>query len=601
MVPICFFARDLLASEDTDALIKLGEKQWSWEIFALIGVGLLIWNHLRGVKRKTETLQLEAKVALRTSQIQRDKRIIEQQAEALKALDAKKSAFFANISHELRTPLTFMLGPIQDVLDRADLEEQDERSLRLAYQHVNKMLTMINEILDLSKLDADQLKLEEELVEIHAFIERLLDPFISLAAYGRIDFQFTNELQPGHFYRLDAKKLERILSNLLSNALKFTLAGGRIQVKLQTLADTIFIEVRDNGIGIAEADLPFVFDRYYQSSRKAAYQVGGTGIGLALVKELTTLMGGEIKVRSREGKGTRFTLRIPYREKREGVPSPQELRIENKASQSTDFEQSPKENVPAAKSSTILVVEDHYQMRHYICEVLGKQHEWVAVRNGEEALACLEGAVTIDLIITDVMMAKMDGFALLQRLKEHPNWKTIPVIILTARANQDDRLRAFGLGAADYLLKPFLPVELHARVNNILSQQIPTPRGQKKATKAQKAHSETYQLSKVDEVWLSQLQNTVKDQMGAFDFTIDRLGFHMAISRRQLSRKVKSLTGLTVHQYVQEIKLNEAKRLLENQSKSTVKAIAYELGMKDVKHFSKLYLQRFGKRPSDFF
>ena len=366
------------------------EEPWNWQIFALVGLGLLIWNHLRAVRRKTETLQLEAKVALRTSQIQRDKRIIEQQAEALKALDAKKSEFFANISHELRTPLTLMLGPIHDVLERADLQDRDEHSLRLAYQHVNKMLTMVNEILDLSKLDADQLKIEEEFVEMHAFVERLLDPFISLAAYRNIELQLSNELEVGYHYKLDAKKLERIVSNLLSNALKFTAAGGCVQVKVQEVASTLMIEVQDNGVGIPEADLPYVFDRYYQSERVAPYQIGGTGIGLALVKELSMLMGGEIKVKSREGEGTRFKLRLPYPEKRQGVQVGDDLGVEHMASQSSDFEQSPRENIPATSGNTILVVEDHFQMQQYIGTILGKQHEWVAVNDGEEAVAYLE-------------------------------------------------------------------------------------------------------------------------------------------------------------------------------------------------------------------
>ncbi len=590
----------LAASQDASLFTGGWGSQWDWQLLALAGLGLLIWNHLRGVRRKMETLQLEAKVALRTSQIQRDKRIIEQQAEALKALDAKKSAFFANISHELRTPLTLMLGPIHDVLDRADLSESDERSIRLAYGHVNKMLTMVNEILDLSKLDADQLKLEEEYVEMHAFAERLLDPFISLAEYRKIELQLTNDWEPGHYYKLDVQKLEKVLSNLLSNALKFTATGGCVQARFQQLANTLFIEIQDNGIGIAEADLPYVFDRYYQSDRVDPYHIGGTGIGLALVRELSVLLGGEIKVLSKEGEGTRFKLRIPYQEKRLGAPTPSRARIEEKADQSSDFEQSPKENIPAAGGSTILVVEDHAQMRQYICDVIGKQHEWIAVRNGEEALLQLEGGTNVDLIISDIMMAELDGFALLEQLKEHPKWKGIPIIMLTARASQADRLRALDLGATDYLLKPFLPVELYARVNNILSHQRLTRPGAGIGGKAPAPLAQA-RLRKIDRDWLRQLEDTIKDQMGAFDFTIDRLGFHMAISRRQLSRKVKSLTGKTVHQYIQEIKLNEAKRLLENQSKSTVKAIAYELGMKDVKHFSRLYLQRFGKRPSDFF
>lgn len=598
LVLACLLVAQLSAGENSSWWTGEWNDQWNWQILALTGLGFLIWNHLRGVRRKTETLRLEAKVALRTSQIQKDKRIIEQQAEALKALDAKKSAFFANISHELRTPLTLMLGPIHDVLERGAIQDQDEESLRLAYQHVNKMLTLVNEILDLSKLDADQLKLEEEFVEMYAFAERLLDPFTSLAAYRKIEFQVTNQLEAGHYYKLDVKKLERMVSNLLSNALKFTPAGGCVQVKLQQIADALLIEVQDNGIGIPAADLPYVFDRYYQSDSVAPYQIGGTGIGLALVKELSMLMGGDIKVKSREGEGTRFKLRLPFQEKHQGLDLQDEPGAEHRASQSTDFEQSPKENIPAATGSTILVVEDHIQMRQYIGSILEKKHKWIAASNGEEALAYLEHTTDIDLIITDVMMAKINGLELLERLKDRPEWKDIPVIMLTARADQDDRLKAFDLGVADYLLKPFLPAELYARVNNLLSQKRPALSTSKKT---QKAGTENSPLSQEDRLWLEQLEETVKDQMGAFDFTIERLGFHMAISRRQLSRKVKAITGLTVHQYVQEIKLNEAKRLLENQSKTTVKAVAYELGMKDVKHFSRLYLQRFGKRPSDFF
>lgn len=571
-------------------------------MFSLLGIGLLIWNHLRRGRRKAETLRLEAKVALRTSQIQKDKRTIERQAESLRALDAKKSRFFANISHELRTPLTLMLGPIHDVLERGNLQAKDERSLRLAHQHLNKMLAMVNEILDLSKLDADKLKLEEEPVELRSFGERLLAPFHTLAEYRQIDLQFDNRIKPGSWYILDANKLERIINNLLSNALKFTAAGGWVKVKLQQLGDRLVCEVEDNGIGIAEADLPFVFDRYYQSEGTDQYQLGGTGIGLALVKELSKLMGGEIRVQSREGQGTCFQLGIPNQKISQGAKLPETQTAVDHASQASDFEQSPSENLRTASRGTILIVEDHPHMRQYICDILMDKHELIAVSNGQEAFRRLKTDAKIDLIITDVMMAGIDGFDLLRRLKTHSEWKSIPVIMLTARANQQDRLRALGLGAADYLLKPFLRAELRARVNNILIQRqelqhsMASSRDSPKNVKVEDNGS----MTKADEAWLLQLEDTIKAEMGAFDFTLDRLSYQMAISRRQLSRKVKALTGLTVHRYVQEIKLQEAKRLLETQSKSTVKAIAYELGMKDVKYFSKLYQQRFGQRPSDF-
>lgn len=599
---VCGMPQWVQASTGSTWLTIDWSDEWSWLMLGLIGVGLAIWNHLRGLRRKAETLRLEAKVALRTSQIQRDKRTIERQAESLRALDAKKSKFFANISHELRTPLTLMLGPIHDVLERDSLAPQDRHSLELANQHVNKVLTMVNEILDLSKLDADKLKLEEELVELHSLGERILAPFYALAEYRQIDLQFENQIESGLWYRLDVKQLERILNNLLSNALKFTSAGGWVKVKMQQLADALVCEVEDNGIGIAEADLPFVFDRYYQSERVERYQLGGTGIGLALVKELSNLMGGTIVVKSREGAGTRFRLRLPNQEMKRAAP-PIMPPPAQAADQATDFEESPSENIPNASGKNILIIEDHPQMRQYIGQVLSQGHQLSAVSNGQQALRHLENESLVDLIVTDVMMAGIDGFDLLRQLKKHPVWRSIPVIMLTARASQEDRIRALDLGVTDYLVKPFLRTELCARVNNVLKrrQELQQSFGSDSPSQSQTATESSESLSKADQAWLRRLEDTVRNEMGAFDFTLDRLSLQMAISRRQLSRKVKALTGFTVHRYVQEIKLNEAKRLLETHAKSTVKAIAYELGMKDVKHFSKLYQQRFGQRPSDFF
>ncbi|MEZ5039624.1 MAG: response regulator [Saprospiraceae bacterium] len=574
------------------------------------------WIHLRNVQNKSETLRLEARVAMRTSELQRDKQIIEQQAEALRALDAMKSRFFANISHELRTPLTLILGPVSHLLARQPADTRDITSLTLIKQHAQKLLDLVNEILDLSKIESGKLQLEKKVIPIVPFLKRLVESFESLAQYQDIQLDFNCDILPETCFLLDGPKLEKIVTNLISNALKFTPCGGQVVMNIQKKDQCLLLEVVDNGTGIHPDDLPYVFDRFYQSGQLNYKAEGGTGIGLALSMELAHLMQAKLWVQSDYGKGAHFFLEIPYQE---ANPSPAEMVIpaERKewAGFSTNELLSASAPSSSAKRQKVLVVEDNQDMQLYLKVILEPHFQLVLAKNGEEALLVLEdnASAEIDLIISDVMMPVMDGFTLLQELKRHAKWQLIPVIMLTARAAEEDRMAALRVGVDDYILKPFQPEELLIRSQNILkNDQVRKKYLQSLAVLTTVAASDQVESTlqkqiappglspQNDAIWLAKLKENVKQHLHSFDFNIDELAYQLAISRRHLSRKVKSLTGLTVNQYIQEIRLQEARHLLESEAITSVKAVAYRLGMKDVKYFSKLYIQRFGKRPSDF-
>lgn len=593
-----------------------------WQTWFLLGCLILslffvgVWIHLRDVQNKSETLQLEARVAMRTSEIQRDKQTIEQQAEALRALDAMKSRFFANISHELRTPLTLIMGPVSHILERRNTDERDMVSLTLIKQNAQKLLGLVNEILDLSKIESGKLQLDKKAIPLVPFLKRLVESFESLAQYQEIQLVFNCEIRPATCFLLDASKLEKIVTNLISNALKFTPSGGQVIVGLLKQGQHLLIEVADNGTGIHPDDLPYVFDRFYQSGQLNYQAQGGTGIGLALSMELAHLMQAKLWVQSDYGKGAHFFLEMPYQEVNPSsvemvIPAERKEWAELSANEllSANFQSS------SAIRQKILVVEDNQDMQLYLKMILEPHFQLVLAKNGEEAIQVLEDNASpeIDLIISDVMMPVMDGFTLLQKLKRHAKWQLIPVIMLTARAAEEDRMTALRVGVDDYILKPFQPEELLIRSQNILKNDqvrkkylqslavLTTVAEPDQVESTQQKQMDTSDLSlQKEDIWLAKLKETVKLHLHSFDFNINELAYQLAVSRRHLSRKVKSLTGLTVNQYIQEIRLQEARHLLESGTMTSVKAVAYGLGMKDVKYFSKLYIQRFGKRPSDF-
>lgn len=541
----------------------------------------------------------------------RNEKLREQRA-TLKELDQVKSRFFANISHELRTPLTLITSPLQQLVNdyASQFSPPTQETLHLIQRNVKQLKGLVDDIMDLSKLADHKMTLHEEAIELCPFLRQTATNFDVLAQRMDIDYQLRIAASLNDTVcRLDAVKLEKILNNLLSNAFKYTPSGGRIECIVHGEKGRLFIQVTDTGKGIPKIDLAHIFERFFQSKQPDAPLQGGTGIGLALVKEFSTLMNGEISVTSEYGQGSSFSLTIPYREAT--VRPETETDYFDEASATISLNHlSPKLSPIEQKQHQVLIVEDHPDIQQFIESILVHQYHIHIAHNGKQALQVLEQK-QIDLVISDVMMPEMDGYTLLKQLKNHATYSLIPVIMLTALDDNTNKLQALNIGVDDYLTKPFLPNELLARVHNLISRyqvrqqfQEDVQIGQSTDTSSFIAASRNHTVQQVRESnaeWLTSVAEIMRKQLENHQFNLMDVAAHFHLSDRQFLRKVKKLTGLTPKQYQQEVALDQAKLLLEKGAFYNATAVAYSIGMKNVTYFSRLYEARFGKEPKSYF
>lgn len=586
-------------------------KNWFWGCALLLFLlGLYLLYQWRTLVYKERQKELEQLVAERTEKIQ-------QQTEELKKIDELKSRFFANVSHELRTPLTMIIGPAKNILERSQIPNRDFTLVKLIQQNAQQLLKLVNEILDLNKLEAGKLRLEESKEAFYPLLQRILSSFESHAQINQMEFHFQYQADTYLNLYLDKNKFEIILNNLLSNALKFTPSGGKIEVITQDLAHSIQIMVKDNGKGIHAADLPQIFDRFYQSKQVDQKVKGGTGIGLALSQEYVQLMNGSLDVESEWGKGATFVFQFPKKEVLESImeQETEQNLAKSDINKNTLIPVQPlaTNNLSAKQEKvTILIVEDNLSLQEYLQLILSDVFDVKTARNGQQAIDILQQNgqnnptdALPSLIISDVMMPMMDGFELLQQLKASEKWQGIPVIMLTARTQIKDKLKALRIGVDDYIHKPFEEEELLARIQNLLkhayARQLP-PKApiSAKTSLIKKAIDHNQAISPTDLEWLKEVEEKVVQEIGSFTFSVEELSHQLALSTRQLQRKLKSNAGLTPQQYIQEVRLNKAREWLEIGQYSSVKSVAYAVAMKDAKHFSKLFKKRFGKSPSAY-
>ncbi|AYQ33523.1 response regulator [Runella sp. SP2] len=539
----------------------------------------------------------------------RAQRIIAQQSEALHQLDAAKSRFFANVSHELRTPLTLMLAPLSTIIKSGTLDTKNQRLVGLIRQNAEHLLKLVNEILDLNKLEVGKLEVREEPVVLYNFIRRIAANFESAAAARHIRFVFTYRIDTYLQFLLDKDKVQKIVNNLLSNAVKFTAENGTITITVEEHQHRICIKVADTGRGIHPEDLPRIFDRFYQSNQADALVEGGTGIGLSLSAELAKLIDGQLQVESVLKEGSVFSFYFPKKEVLttindaeayeigQPLPLTQEVDL-GVMTFATPIEEGQKE--------TILIVEDNQSLREYLVLILQDKYKVLKAENGQVAMQKLKIYPKPSLILTDVMMPVLDGYQLVNILKTDDDLCTIPVIMLTARAELQDKLKALRIGVDDYLVKPFEEEELLVRMSNLLQY------AQKRATEPLTVEKEEVALGNSSEtdvapvvsvndmVWLAQLESRVKLHLKETDYSVERMADDMALSRTQLFRKLKNLTGLSPQQYLQEVRLQQALYLLETRQEQSVKAVCYAVGLLQVKHFSQQFHRRFGRLPSSY-
>ncbi|MEM6318774.1 MAG: ATP-binding protein [Bacteroidota bacterium] len=533
--------------------------------------------------------------------VQKDK--IQQDAQELLELDELKTRFFANVSHELRTPLTLVLSPIESILNSQELSDRNTNYLRLMQKNGEKLRYRINELLELSRLDANKLSAKQGPIAVHAFTKRIVAAFEGEADLKNIQLNYINELPEDLYLSLDGAKLEIILTNFLSNALKFTLQGGNIDVTIRQQDQQLHISVQDSGIGIPTTDLPHVFKRFYQVKGQA-YQVG-SGIGLALCKELAELQKGKVGVKSELGQGSTFFVELPFVETDAPSQQEEELKLTEDSIEGLVKKAAA---IPAANRPTILVVEDNTDLQGYLQLILSDKYQVKLAENGQVALDYLNSIYSNplsttnpwpSLIISDIMMPVMDGMELLKQLKASENWLHLPFIMLTAQQHTNLKIKALRIGVDDYLTKPFKEVELLARVDNLIqNKQL---RLMQKATSALTETTEdlTNKLTAADLAWLKTVETKILDNVKNTQYKLSDLAAELFITPRTLQTKIKKITGQTPKQYQRNIQLDHARKILKSGAVQTVSELSYELGFEDASYFSRIYKKAFGVSPRE--
>ena len=558
---------------------------WSYAVYILILLAVL--NQVR----RWELRRINKKHDLQLKLVEFSK---------LKELDQLKSHFFANISHEFRTPLTLILGQTERVMS-SGIAIGEKEKLQVANRNAKRLLVLINELLDLSKLEAGAMELKARRHNIVSFLKSLFWSFESLAESQKliIKFESDKEYIPVLF---EPDKMEKIFYNLLSNAFKFTPANGEIQLNIRiTNLSLVKITVKDNGRGIPAVKLPHIFNRFYQADSTLTRENEGTGIGLALTKELIELHKGTISVKSNEGQGSSFIILFPISEgeKKESAivqsdDSFQDLigRFENV---NIDIESSQSLHKENHKKELILIVEDNYDVRTYIREQLTGEYRVIEAADGQEGILKAEEQIP-DLIITDVMMPKVDGYRFSQKIRIDKKTSHIPIIMLTAKASLNDKIEGLETGVDAYLTKPFSAKELQVRIKNLISQRRQLRMRFSTATIIKPSE---VTANSVDQEFLEKTISIIESAFNDENFGAKHLAEQANMSVSQLNRKLNALIDQPAGQLIRSMRLQRAANLLKLNT-GTVAEICYEVGFNDQAYFSRAFKKQFECSPSDY-
>jgi len=540
------------------------------------------------------------------------------EAKKLKELDHLKSRFFANISHEFRTPLTLILGPLEKFRSKIS-DKEGTKDLIIMQRNALRLQNLINQLLNLSKLEFGQMKLHAMEVDLIKLVNGYVMSFESLAKQRNIHLVFKAQEKVVQTY-VDQEKLEKILYNLLSNAFKFTPEKGQITVEVFSHQSMVKIIVSDNGPGIPPDKLPLICDRFYQADDSFTREQEGTGIGLALTKELVELHHGNITVESEVNKGTNFTVNLPLGREhlneeeiidqdeiskfknhlpdgKAGMPNVEYSEKSYDPSDSSDEQQAIGHELPV-----LLIVEDNSDLREYICDSLSKLYQILEAQDGEKGLK-LAIETLPDLIISDVMMPKIDGFELCKKLKIDERTSHIPVILLTARAGMESKIEGLETGADDYITKPFDARELLVRINNLL--ELRQKLRERFIKDAEQIGLSTLidlpeaDISSMEQKFLQKAIGIVNTNLSDPEFSVKIFCAEMAMSNMQLHRKLVAVTGQTANRFIRSYRLNHAAKLLEK-STGNVTEIAYEVGFNNLSWFAKCFQEQFGMSPSEY-
>ncbi|MCR9249591.1 MAG: tetratricopeptide repeat protein [bacterium] len=517
-------------------------------------------------------------------------KIAKLEADQIKALDQLKSQFFANISHEFRTPLNLILGPLRK--DRSELSEED---LKMMERNGWKLLNLVNQLLDLAKLEVGKLQLNESNIDINAHLKLSASHFSSMAQVRQIEYQ-VEVSEEVNAIKIDEDKLDKIIYNLLSNAIKFSSAGDTVIFKSSIKDQNLAIEVTDTGAGIDPQSVDRIFDRFYQADSSKTRRFEGTGIGLSLSKELTELMGGSITCSSEQGKGSSFFVTIPIVSvSPESIDQSDSIETypginDQYTDITTEPQSEPKDGLPI-----ILVVEDNSDLRKYMTDHLSKNNNVISAANGKEGFSKAVSEVP-DLIISDVMMPEMDGIELTNAVRSNDATSHIPTILLTARDDQETKNVGFQSGIDQYMSKPFDLDELETRVNGLIKQRD---------ILKEKYASEIYlkptdiEINDSEGAFIQKALLIVEENISDDQFSVEQFQKELGMSRMQLHRKLKALTNQSASEFIRTIRLERAAQLLANNQCNVAEA-AYQVGFAHLSYFAKCFKEKYGVSPSSY-
>lgn len=536
----------------------------------------------------------------------------------LQRFDRQKSEFFAGISHEFRTPLTLSLGNLDDLLADADHVKPNELKATLSRVKSNnqRLLALVNQLLELSRLEAGSLQIKPTLLHLERYLPPLIANFESQASrqHCRIRLQFSHQTAQQAALYFDADAFDKVMLNLISNALKSMPDGGDVTIQLDSVDDECLqLSVQDNGCGIPAASLEKVFEMFYSHEHSNPAWPQGTGVGLSLVKELLKRHGADIQVESTKGQGTTFTITF-----RKGYAHfPAELVVQHQAD--TAFAADKHHDLLAfdvvhentlidnaavlahskrteVSEKLALLVEDNAEMRAYIRKHLAIHFRLIEAADGEEGLALAQESMP-DLVLSDVMMPKMNGYDLCHALKSNPQTSHIPVLLLTAKSSQSEKLEGLELGADDYLSKPFDVRELTLRMNNLIASRR-TIQAFYQSHGLQKVICNP-ELPKRETSFLDTLRQYVEDNIGNADIKVTDLAATVYMSERNLTRKLKALTGDTPKKMLSVIRLEYAAKLLTHTDES-ITEVSYHAGFADASHFTRSFKAHYSVTPTQF-
>lgn len=572
-VVICFFIPYHIPGIYTSDIIKRIDYP------ATIGLFLALYfliNYFKKLNTQNEHL-----LALERDKVLSDKMILEQQEKKLRELDELKSHFFINLSHEIRTPLTLIKG-YHSQLNKRNFAEEDTTKLRVIEEQVINMQSIIDNIMDLGKLEANELSLNISFLDINNFLNKLVTNFKPLYDNKGVSLHYESHIQ-NITVALDSNLFEKAISNLLSNALKFTTKEEKVIIELDNNDNGIYINISDTGIGISNENIPRLFDRFYQVKNHIT-KSQGSGIGLAFVKSIIDHHNFEINVDSKLGVGSQFIIEIP-KSFIKNVSNSKNIESENYSKE----QESPKISSIKPKVSyerkKVLIVDDHKQMRTYIKSVLS-HYEIIEAENGKEALELLK-TISFDLIVTDYMMPVMDGEALVIAIKTQG--LEIPIIILTARTDTKGKLKMLRLGIDNYINKPFLEEELKLQSENSIKSYDFL-----RSFKSKLPQSEKILITKQATKFNNNLKEYINNQISNPDFKVNDVAYHFNISNRTLNRKSKALLGKTIQELILEARLIRVKELLEEDPDYTKSEITNLVGLKNSSYLFQKYEARFG-------